>query len=169
MTRAAVASLVKKKSGICLDLSWGGTPQERSVRLGPGGDIDRSPLVIPFPLPKECVHTAVVTHVLDYLPPEHWFAWWDELWRVMQPLGMVHLSGPYGGDESAGWVSDPTHVTRVTEQTFAWLDPRVPFYKLHKDLGRETPRPWHTMGVSRVPGAHGTVSYNCSMLKVMPE
>jgi hypothetical protein len=157
--------LLRRKKGILLDLSFGGTPQPRSLTLGPSGDIRQAPTRLPFPLPAACVHTAVVTHVLEYLPPEHWFAWWDELWRVMQGKGLAYCSGPYGGDQSEGWLSDPTHRTRVVEQSFAWLDPRVPFYKMHAQAGRQQPRPWHTVSVSRVPGPHGTVSYNVALQK----
>lgn len=158
-----VRALLGKKKGLLLDISFGGTPQPRSVTLGPTGDLKHDPLTIPFPLPAHCVHTAVVTHVLEYLPPEHWFAWWDELHRVMQPLGIVYCSGPYGGDESQGWLSDPTHRTRVIEQSFAWLDPRLPFYAEHHTIGRLQPRPWFPLTIARVPGSHGTVSYNVTL------
>lgn len=157
--------LLQKKKGVMLDISLGGTPQPRSVTLGPGGDVKHDPLKIPFPLPKECVHTAVVTHVLEFLEPQQFFNWFDELWRVLQPHGTVYVSGPYGGDDSYGWLSDPTHKTRVMEQSFAWLDPRTPLYKLHPDLGRKTPKPWYPLALARVPGTEGTISYNCTLQK----
>lgn len=158
MTR--VTKLLKKKSGILLDLSFGGTPQPNSVTLSPIGDLKRSPTVLPFPLPDQCVHTAVATHVLEYVEPQDFFAWWNELHRVMRPDGICYVSGPYGGDESQGWLSDPTHRIRVTESSFAWLDPRTPLYALHKTVGRVQPKPWWPMTVARVPGTQGTVSYN---------
>ena len=163
--RARVEKLLKKKKGIMLDISFGGKPQPRSVTLGPKGDIKQSPLKIPFNLPKESVHTAVVTHVLEYLEPEKFFTWFDELWRVMQPFGSVYVSGPYGGDDSQGWLSDPTHKTRVLEQSFAWLDPRTPLYTLHESVGRKTPKPWWPLQLARVPGTEGTISYNCMLQK----
>jgi len=101
-----------------------------------------------------------VTHVLEYVPPEQWFAWWNELWRVMQPLGIVYCSGPYGGDDSRGWVSDPTHRTRVIEQSFAWHDPRTPLWQLHAACGRSLPKPWYPQTLARIPGPNGTISYN---------
>jgi hypothetical protein len=163
VTRKESTRIVKKKGGILLDISLGGTPQPRSVSLAPQGDLKHDPRTIPWPLADHSVHTAVVTHVLEYLDPSEWFAWWDELHRVMQPLGVVYLSGPYGGDESQGWLSDPQHKTRVIEQSFAWLDPRLPYYKLHADVGRATPKPWHGLTLARVPGANGTISYNVVM------
>lgn len=161
MTPESVTALVASKSGILLDISLGGNPQDNSVTFQ---DLEADPLTIPFPLPDGCVHTAVVTHVLEYLEPSQWWAWWDELHRVMRPTGgIVYVSGPYGGDESHGWLSDPSHRTRVIEQSFAWLDPRTPFYELHKTVGRKDPKPWHPLTLARVPGTHGTVSYNCCL------
>ena len=160
-----VRTLVARKKGILLDISFGGQPQPRSVTMGPKGDVKHNPTVIPFPLPKACVHTAVVMHVLEFLPPERFFQWWDELWRVVQPLGLVHVTGPYGGDESHGWLSDPTHSTRVIEQSFAWLDPRTPLYAVHESVGRQTPKPWWPLAIARVPGTDSTISYNCTLQK----
>jgi len=157
VTRINTKRTLKKKSGILLDVSLGGVPQANSVTFQ---ELDADPLEVPFPLPDRSVHTAVVTHVLEYLEPAQWFAWWDELHRVMRPGGLVFMSGPYGGDESQGWLSDPTHRTRVVEQSVAWLDPRTPFYTMHKTVGRETPKPWHPLTLARVPGTHGTTSYN---------
>ncbi len=160
-----VAALLKKKKGVMLDISFGGTPQPRSVVMGPKGDVKHDPTTLPFPLPNACVHTAVVTHVLEYLPQGAFFAWFDELWRVMQPYGAVYLSGPYGGDESHGWLSDPNHKTRVLENTFTWLDPRTPMYAAHGEVGRKTPKPWWTLALSRVPGTESTISYNVILQK----
>jgi hypothetical protein len=160
-----IKRLITKKQGLMLDISLGGTPQPRSVTLGPKGDVKHDPRKLPFPLPDSCVNTAVVTHVLEYLQPEKFFDWWDELWRVVQPFGTVYVSGPYGGDESHGWLSDPTHRTRVMEQSFAWLDPRTPLYALHPNLARKTPKPWWPLTLARVPGTEGTISYNCTLQK----
>lgn len=155
--------LIASKSGVLLDISFGGEPQPRAVMLRPGGDIDQKPTDLPLRVPRGTVHTAVVTHVLEYLDPQDFFKWMDDLHHAMQPNGVAMFSGPYGGDESQGWVSDPTHRIRVTEQSFAWLDPRLPFYEMHAECGRRKPLPWLTVSASRVPGAHGTISYNVAM------
>jgi hypothetical protein len=167
MNQRDLLALIKRKKGLLLDISLGGTPQPRSVTLSPIGDVKHDPRKIPFPLPDGCVNTAVVTHVLEYVDPLRFFDWFDELHRIMQPRGVVYLSGPYGGEESHGWLSDPQHRTRVLEQSFAWLDPRLPFYPDHAARGRRFPKPWHTLTSSRVPGTHGTVSYNV-MLEAQP-
>ena len=160
-----IAKLIGRKKGILLDISLGGTPQERSVVMSPTGDVPHDPRALPFPLPDGCVNTAVVMHVLEYLDQDKFFPWWDELWRVMQPKGIVYVTGPYGGDESQGWLSDPCHRTRVLEISFAWLDPRTPMYAIHKDVGRPTPRPWHPVGMARTPGTQGSISYNVTLQK----
>lgn len=158
-----ITKLIDSKKGILLDIALGGEPQERSVTLGPTGDIVHDPRTIPFPLPSNCVNTAVVTHVVEFVPPALIFKWWDELHRIMQPAGIVYISGPYGGDESHGWISDPQHVTRIVEATFLWLDPRGPLYSLHSSLGRPQPLPWHPLATARVPGTQGSVSYNVTL------
>jgi len=166
VTKQQLAKVIRRKKGILLDISLGGRSQPRSVTLSPTGDLRHNPLVIPFPIPSSCVNTAIVTHVLEYLPPERFFDWFDELWRCMQPAGVCYVSGPYGGDESHGWLSDPTHRTRVLEQSFAWLDPRTPIYAEHKNLGRRFPKPWHPLSLARVPGTYGTISINVMLQKV---
>lgn len=158
MTRAE--RLVKAKTGILLDLSRGGTPQPNAVTCA---ELHIDPAAVTKPLPTGSVHTCIVTHVLEYLDPVKVWAWFDELHRIMRLGGTVYLSGPYGGEESHGWVSDPTHRVRVVEQTFAWLDPRLPFYSEHPNLGRTAPKPWHVLQATRVPGMHGTISYNVVM------
>lgn len=159
-----IAKLLQHKQGILLDVSLGGTPQTGSVTMA---DLHHDPRRLPFPLPDGCVHTAVITHVLEYLEPSQFFPFWNEIHRVLRPKGVVYVSGPYGGDESQGWVSDPAHRTRVVEQSFAWLDPRLPFYALHPEVGRPVPAPWHPISLTRVPGANGTISYNV-MLQSQP-
>ena len=160
MPRKRAKAIVKKKSGILLDLSLGGTPQPNSVTCA---ELKMDPRRVSWPLPTASVHTCVATHVLEYVDPTQVWDWFDELHRVMRPGGTVYVSGPHGGDEAQGWVSDPSHRTRIVEGTFAWLDPRLPFYSQHPDMGRATPKPWHVLQATRVPGTHGTVSYNVVM------
>jgi len=156
MRASTIDRIVKAKSGIKLDLSLGGQPDPTAVSIA---DLKMDPLKIPFPVPTGSVHTVVMVHLLEYLDPAQFFRWMDELHRVMRPGGLVFASGPYGGDESQGWLSDPTHRLRIVEQSFSWLDPRFPFYALHPSIGRPTPRPWHVLQARRAPGTHGTVSY----------
>ena len=161
MSPERVAKLLTKKQGVLLDVSLGGTPQPNSLSFV---DLKASPLKLPWPLPDGVVHTAVVTHVVEFLEQKDIFRWFDELHRVMRPGGVVYLSGPHGGEESIGWLSDPQHRTRIVEGTFAWLDPRTPIYAQHGALQRPAPRPWHMLAQARVPGTLGTISYNVTLL-----
>ena len=160
---ARVQRLVKKKAGVLLDVSLGGTPQPNSLTFA---DLKHDPRKVPWPLPSGSVHTAIVTHVCEYLEPVQFFRWFDELHRVMRPGGICYLSGPYGGDESMGWLSDPTHRTRIVEGSFAWLDPAHPAYQLHAQSGRTMPKPWTVVALARVPGSLGTISYNATLKAV---
>ncbi len=167
MTRKQVSKLLARKAGITLDISYGNwEKQAHSVRLGPGGDIDRDPRIVPFPLPSGCATECAVTHVLEYLPPEHFFAFFDELHRVMRPNSILYVKGPYGGEDSMGWISDPTHQTRIVEATFSWLDPRTPLHPLQEsERGRKPPMPWFVMGFWREPGTLGTVAYKAMLAR----
>src|SRR5262245_14494576 len=98
-----VRSLLSKRSGILLDVSLGGDPQPNSVTFK---ELKCSPLTVSWPLPDRSVHTAVVMHVLEFLPHERFWSWMDELHRVMRPGGTAYVTGVYGGEESIGWLSD---------------------------------------------------------------
>lgn len=161
-----IAKVIESKKGILLNISLGDEPQPERVTFGPRGDVKGNPLGDHFHLPDACAHTCEVIHVIEYLSPNRFFDWFDELWRVMRPLGKVYIRGPYGGDESHGWLSDPTHQTRVIENTFLWLDPRGPIYTLHPQVGRSIPKPWHPLFIERVPGSQGSLSYNATLQKV---
>lgn len=163
MTRTRAAAMAKKRAGIVLDISLGGVPQANAVTMR---ELKHDPRKVGFPLPPHSVTTAVIVHVLEYLDPKQWFRWWDALHFIMRPYGVVYASGPYGGDDSQGWLSDPTHRVRVVEQSFSWLDPQLPHFELHPTVGRRFPQPWHTLAIARVPGSHGTVSYNATMQAV---
>lgn len=160
-----IARLIHKKKGLLLDISLGGEPQAKSLTMG---ELECDPLKGSFPLPDQCVNTAVITHVLEYLDPSEIFDWFDELHRVMMPKGIAYFSGPYGGDESQGWLSDPTHRLRIVEATFVWLDPRSPYYTGHDTVGRKTPKPWIVLANARVPGT-GTLSYNVTLQRADPQ
>jgi len=151
----SVERQIRQKTGILLDLSLGGSQQPNSLWMNPRGDLRHDPRVLPFPLPDHCAHSAVVMHLLEFLQPEQYFAWWDELWRVMRTGGIVYASGPFGGDDSIGWLAEPMHRTRVVELSFGWLDPMMPIYQEHQAIGRTPPKPWRVLTASRSAGSVG--------------
>jgi len=141
---------------VLLDLSLGGTQQANSLWLNPRGDIPHDPRVIPFPLPDHCAHSAVIVHLLEYLDQAIYYAWWDELWRVMRPGGIVYVSGPFGGDDSIGWLAEATHKIRIVDLSFGYLDPMLPPYLEHAAAGRiPPPKPWRVLMSSRAAGSVG--------------
>ena len=56
-----------------------------------------------------------------------WFCFFSELWRVLEPDGMVHLLVPHAASDGA--LADPTHTRYVLPQTFGYLqkDPNGQF------------------------------------------
>jgi hypothetical protein len=56
-----------------------------------------------------------------------WFAFFSELWRVLEPGAIAHILCPHG--HSDGALADPTHTRYVMPHTFGYLKPdeRSPF------------------------------------------
>lgn len=56
-----------------------------------------------------------------------WFAFFSELWRVLEPDAVAHILCPHG--HSDGALADPTHTRYVMPHTFGYLKPdeRSPF------------------------------------------
>lgn len=155
-----VASLLRARRGVLLEVALDGERQPQAVRLGPTGDVPHDPFTLPWPLPARCAHTVVVPHVTEFGDPTQWDAWWGEVHRVAQPGAKVYVSGPYGGEESYAWVRNPRHRIRVVEHTFGDLDPRAEHYV----AGRA---PFYLRAFTRVPGPEFTTSYN-AILEVAP-
>ena len=154
--RALAVRALRAKRAILLDVSLTGPPQTHAVWLAPSGDVPHDPRVLPWPLPSQCAHTAVVPHVLEYLDPATWDAWWTELHRVLRPKGRVYISGPYGGDLSVAWFDDPRHRMRITGEGLRHLDVRA---RTPEEQTRPLP-PWHVVSFTRLPVGGGRIHYN---------
>ena len=62
-----------------------------------------------------------------------WFAFFSELWRVLEHGAMVHIIGPYGKSDDA--ISDPTHTRFLNEFHFRHSmqpNPDAPFKYNHQ-------------------------------------
>lgn len=147
----------RRARGVLLDISLTGPRQEGPfLLLRPGGEIDVDPRrTTTWPLESASVLTAVVSGVVEQVDRDQWFDWWNELHRVCKPKAKVYLSGPYGGEENWGFLSDPRNRIRVIESTLETLDPRSPFY-----AADQAPNPWFCLTFTRVPAPHGQVGYN---------
>lgn len=134
--------LLKDKSGIRLDIGCGGSKQPGFVGIDmldlPGVDIVHDLEVTPWPLPDECVLTAVASHVLEHINPHKgvFIDVMNEIWRVLKPGGQFAFVVPYAG--SHGYYQDPTHCNPINETTMSYFDPlhENGYYLFYK------PKPW---------------------------
>lgn len=147
--------LLEEKGGIKLDIGCGANKQGddwvgMDVQPLPGVDIVHDLLDIPWPLPDECVLTAITSHVLEHIPKTQvimdggklrtihpLIMVMDEIWRVMKPDGNFAIAVPHGA--SKGFIQDPTHAAPLNEITWAYFDPEAfggLFYSFYR------PKPW---------------------------
>lgn len=142
MNQQDIKSLLKAKSGIKLDIGCGASKQSEFVGIDmlalPGVDIVHDIEVTPWPLPDNCVMTAVASHVLEHINPHKgvFINVMDEIWRVLKPGGHFAFVVPYAG--SHGFYQDPTHCNPINETTMAYFDPlhESGLYQFYK------PKPW---------------------------
>jgi SAM-dependent methyltransferase len=90
-------------------------------------------------IPDDTYDVALATHLCEHIPHAvmrggrvvattgGWWAWWDELGRVLKPGGVAHILVPYGF--SRGGFIDPTHTRYIIPETFGYFvpDPNAPF------------------------------------------
>jgi SAM-dependent methyltransferase len=84
-------------------------------------------------IPDSTYDLALATHLVEHIPhvvvengqfkQAHggWWAWWNELGRVLKPGGVAHILTPYGF--SRGGFIDPTHTRYLIPETFGYLSP----------------------------------------------
>lgn len=137
-----IEQLLKEKQGIRLDIGGGNNPQPGFVNI----DIQPLPKVdivwdlekTPWPLPDECVTTAIASHVLEHINPAKgiFINVMNEIWRVLKPNGQFAFVVPYA--ESFGMYQDPTHCNFINEATMNYFDPLHPsgYYQFYQ------PKPW---------------------------
>lgn len=140
-----VKEILARESGIRLDLGCGEHKQPgfvgMDIRELPGVDIVHDLEDIPWPLPNECVVTAVASHVVEHINPHKmgFVRFMDEVWRVCKPDAKFCISTPYA--TSIGYFQDPSHCNPCNEATWAYFDPGEPntqgaLYQIYK------PKPW---------------------------
>lgn len=127
-SRKSIDELIADNQGIQLDIGCGGAKQKGFI----GMDVrDISGIVdivhdwndIPWPLPNDCVRTAIASHVIEHINPADFgfINFMNEVWRIMKPGGQFAIVTPYGG--SPGFWQDPTHINGCNEATWAYFDP----------------------------------------------
>lgn len=122
-----ITELLQQRQGIVLDIGCGANKHPGSVGMDmrglPGVDIVHNIMEYPWPLPDECVLTAIASHLVEHIPP-HNFGFVDfmnEVWRVLKPGGHFAIVTPHG--YSPGYLQDPTHCNPCNEMTWAYFDP----------------------------------------------
>lgn len=114
------------------------------------GDASVNPTLVcdlgntPIPLPEDSVDLAVALHVLEHIGVQgdtrQWFSFWEDLYRVLRPGGVLQLECPL---HSSVWAwADPTHVRGISEYTFLYFnqdsyrhkDSAIPTYRIRADF-----------------------------------
>lgn len=77
----------------------------------------------PIPLPDDSVHLVIAHHVLEHIGRQgetgEWFAFWEDLYRVMAPGARIQFDVPLA---SSVWAwADPTHCRALNEYAFLYL------------------------------------------------
>lgn len=137
-----IEKLIKENNGIRLDIGCGANKNAGFVGMDmldlPGVDIIWDLEEFPWPLPDNCVTTAVASHVLEHINPHKgvFIKFMNEVWRVLKPGGQFAFVVPYA--ESFGMYQDPTHCNFINEATMNYFDPlhESGFYQFYH------PKPW---------------------------
>jgi len=93
----------------------------------------------PWPLEDQTYDVVLAAHLVEHIPHgiiRHgqleslhggWFAWWNELGRVMRPGGIIYVLCPFAWGAPA--VMDPTHTRYMVFESFGYLkpNPEAPF------------------------------------------
>lgn len=77
----------------------------------------------PIPLPDDSVDLAVAVHVLEHIGRQgettEWFAFWEDLYRVLTPAGRLEFESPL---HTSVWAwADPSHVRALSPEAFVFF------------------------------------------------
>jgi hypothetical protein len=127
------------------DQGWIGIDRQRL----PGVDMVHDLNIHPWPVESDSVEAAKAWHILEHIPKVAvgeagtrlpFIEFMDECWRIMIVGGQMDIESPYGS--SAGFIHDPTHVSKIDELTFEHFDPTYPRYLTYH------PKPWRIMSLN---------------------
>lgn len=153
-----IDNLLRDKAILRLDIGCGANKVApdwvgMDMRELPGVDIVWDVERYPWPLPGDCIQSAVASHLVEHINP-HKFGFvnfMNEVWRVMQVGGEFAIACPHG--YSPGYLQDPTHCNALNETTWAYFDPEEPstggmLYNIYK------PKPWKIKYLAWDPAAN---------------
>jgi hypothetical protein len=125
-------SALRSKTPIRLDIGAGVHPMKGWTAMDrvamPGIHIVHDFLDFPWPFEDGSVSEARAEHVIEHIPhlclccrkrQDPFFAFFDEVWRVLRPGGKLYLISPHS-DSRRAW-GDPTHCRAINEQTLMYL------------------------------------------------
>lgn len=135
---------LSQKSVIKIDLSPGTpSPGFISIYKKPLNPLEAALFVEKkLPLKDNSVTLIQAAQLLEHIEPKKFFAFMNEVWRVLKIDGQFLISVPYG--TNTGWCADPYHINHLTAQTWFFFDPdnATGLYQTYK------PKPWHTQSCS---------------------
>jgi hypothetical protein len=157
---------LREAYGINVQPEWRVQHLDADWRLGP--DLVCTLGAEPIPLADDSIDLVVAWHVLEHIGKQGesaaWFAFWEDLYRVMRPGAGMVFECPY---YTSIWAwSDPTHTRAVSEHSFLFFNQdayRVPGsmispYRIACDFqfgGSPTmPRGWTLIPEQNNPGSH---------------
>ena len=153
-----VDKLISENQGIFLDIGCGEYKQKgfigMDIRDLPGVDIVWDVEEYPWPLPDECVKTAMASHLVEHINPHKggFLQFMDEVWRVMKVGGEFAIATPHGS--SQGYLQDPTHCNPCNEATWDYFCPErvtdygVVLWSIYR------PKPWRIKALAGHPAGN---------------
>lgn len=121
-----------------------------------------------IPLPDNSIDLAVAWHVLEHIgwqgDTEEWFFFWEDLYRVLRPGGVLCFESPY---YTSIWCwSDPTHTRAISEHSFLFFNQdayrvegsMISPYRIACDVqwvsAPSLPKGWTLVHDANNPGSH---------------
>ena len=136
-----IEKLLKEKQGIRLDIGCGANKNPNFVGIDilplPGVDIVHNIELTPWPLPDECVLTAVASHVLEHISPSPGDARLGGLERLLIDKGLVTQDeiDKYMGKPGAVFMRVMDEIWRVMKVggQFAFVVPYAESHGMYQD------------------------------------
>jgi len=132
-------TMVNQYKGMKLDVGCGISLKEGYIGLDKrkldGVSVVHDLEVFPYPFDDDTFMEIRGYHIIEHIKPWLTVDFMNELWRIMEPGGLLTLDMPYGGTNS--YRQDPTHCNEFIELTFEYFDIRKDMYKIYE------PKPWY--------------------------
>ncbi len=133
--------LLKSKQGIRLDIGGGANPNPGFVNIDilplPGVDIVHNIELTPWPLPDECVLTAVASHVLEHISPSPGDARLEGMTKLLIDKGLITQAevDSYMGKPGAVFMRVMDEIWRVMKPKgqFAFVVPYAESHGMFQD------------------------------------